>query len=254
MNALRSTFIVISSLYVITGGTYKLTKTYQAYCLERKSPKFYLCKIVQTGLQKEALKTAYLGELMEISADKPTLFDDFDPIAAQKKLVASLVIEDAFVRRIAPDTVYVDYTVRLPIAYCADFENIVFDSSGACFPLLPFFAPKTLPEVFFGIQEFTWKETLPKEKTLLALQLLQIFETSFVDVKKIDVSRVFKRNLAKKEIIAVVNERGVTKILRLSTKNFEKEIQNYLELRKNLVDAAQVIDLRIPDLGFIQEF
>ncbi|HNA62737.1 MAG TPA: FtsQ-type POTRA domain-containing protein, partial [Rhabdochlamydiaceae bacterium] len=142
MNLLKSIALIVGSLYLVTGGTYKMIKTFRDYRQNQQSSKYYLCRILQTGPQKEALKTTYLAELMGISADRPILFSQFDHQGAEKKLLASPVIQEASVKLINPDTVYIDYTVRQPLATLGDFENTVIDENGIPFPISPFFTPK----------------------------------------------------------------------------------------------------------------
>jgi hypothetical protein len=252
MNPLKAVAWIIGSLYLLTGGTYKAVKTYQYYHQDRSSSKFYLCRILQTGPQREALKTTYLAELMRISADRPVTFDGFDLELAQKRVLASPVIGEATVKLVDPDTVFVDYTVRQPIAWLSDFENTAFDEAGVPFPISPFFTPKKLPEVYLGIKTFAWNRSLSGPAAQIALTLLQLLHQLPLEVKRIDVSRAFLDSLGKREVVMVLDEQGFTKYLRLTPKNFAQELGNYLELRKELPPVSQIIDLRIPQLAFIE--
>lgn len=251
MNLLKSIALIVGSLYLVTGGTYKMIKTFRDYRQNQQSSKYYLCRILQTGPQKEALKTTYLAELMGISADRPILFSQFDHQGAEKKLLASPVIQEASVKLINPDTVYIDYTVRQPLATLGDFENTVIDENGIPFPISPFFTPKKLIQVYLGIPQFFWNQPLTDSNTKLALTLLQLLEQLPLEVRKIDVSQAFKGSLGQREIVMVIDEQGFSKHLRLTPKNFAQELGNYLELRKELPLIPQVIDLRIPQLAFI---
>jgi hypothetical protein len=241
---------VIGSALFITGGTYKGLQHYR----NKNAPaQTYLCRIVQTGPQREALKTTYLAELMRISADRPVTRASFDPIAAQKRLVSCPIIKDAKVKITAPDTVYVDYTVRQPIALLYDFDNIALDEEGYPFPVSPFFSPKRLPEIYLGIRNFYWGRPLKERHAELALTILQLLSRLSLQVKRLDVSKAFEPSLGRREVVLILDEQGFTKALRLTPKNFAQELGNYLELRSKLPATAQIIDLRIPQLAFIQE-
>nr|HNA62841.1 hypothetical protein [Rhabdochlamydiaceae bacterium] len=167
------------------------------------------------------------------------------------KLLASPVIQEASVKLINPDTVYIDYTVRQPLAALSDFENTAIDENGIPFPISPFFTPKKLIQVYLGIPQFFWNQPLTDSNTKLALTLLQLLEQLPLEVRKIDVSQAFKGSLGQREIVMVIDEQGFSKHLRLTPKNFAQELGNYLELRKELPLIPQVIDLRIPQLAFI---
>jgi hypothetical protein len=163
------------------------------------------------------------------------------------------VIKDAKVKLIEPDTIYVDYTVRQPLAWLYDFENIALDEEGVPFPVSPFFTPKKLPEVYLGIRNFYWNRPLKERSAQLALTILQLLSRLSLNVKRLDVSKAYLPSLGRREVVLILDEQGFTKTLRLTPKNFAQELGNYLELRGKLPAAAQIIDLRIPQLAFIEE-
>jgi cell division septal protein FtsQ len=250
MKLVHSLSWIIGSALFITGGTYKGLRLYQRK--HTTTAQTYLCRIIQTGPQREALKTTYLAELMRISADRPMTVASFDLVAAQKRLLSCPVIKEAKVK-LTPDTVYVDYTVRQPIAWLYDFENIALDEEGYPFPVSPFFTPKRLPEIYLGIQNFYWGRPLKERKADLALTILQVLNRLSLQVKRLDVSKAFQPSLGRREVVLILEEEGFTKTLRLTPKNFAQELGNYLELRPKLPAVPQIIDLRIPQLAFIQE-
>lgn len=251
MKLVHSLSWIIGSALFITGGTYKGLQLYRRE--HSQIAPTYVCRIVQTGPQKEALKTTYLAELMRISADRPITAASFDPAFAQKRLLACPLIKEAKVKIRAPDTVYVDYTVRQPVAWLFDFDNIALDEEGYPFPVSPFFSPKRLPEIYLGIRNFYWGRPLKESNAELALAILQLLGRLSLQVKRLDVSKAFLPSLGRREVVLILEEQGFTKALRLTPKNFAQELGNYLELRPKLPAIPQIIDLRIPQLAFIQE-
>jgi len=208
----------------------------------------YVCRIIQTGPQRKPLATPYLAELMNLSADKPTLWKEFDAGQAEKQILRSPVIREARVKAAKPDTVYIDYTVRKPVALLADFENMAFDEEGVVFPLTPFFSPKKLPEVYLGIKRAQWGKEVSGHAMSLAQDLLKQLAAFPLPVKRLDVSKAFASSLGRREVVMEVEGR----LLRLTPKNFAQEVGNYVELHKELSKEAHVIDLRIPQLAFIE--
>ncbi len=251
MRLVQSLTWIMGSALFLTGGTHKCLKIYQNK--HKAAAHSYLCRIVQTGPQREALKTTYLAELMRISADRPVTVASFDPQMAQKRLLSSPLIKEARVKLIEPDTVYVDYTVRQPFAWLHDFENIALDEEGVPFPVSPFFTPKKLPEVYLGIRNFYWSRPLKERNAQLALTILNLLNRLSLQVKRLDVSKASEQSLGRREVIIILDEQGFTKVLRLTPKNFAQELGNYLELRTKLPPVPQIIDLRIPQLAFIEE-
>lgn len=236
---------IVGSLLLIPGTVYKLYRP--------ESHVDYLCRLVQTGPQREALKTPYLAELIQLSADKPIVAQRFDPLLAKRKLRSSPVIKNALVKVIKPDTVYIDYTVRQPLAWLYDFENVALDEEGVPFPIIPFFSPKKLPEVILGLNTFSWSTPLKGEKVDLAFTLLKMMLDKSLHVLRLDVTASFAPSLGQREVVVILEENGFSKFLRLTPKNFAQELGNYLELRKTLPPETQVIDLRIPQLAFIEK-
>jgi hypothetical protein len=220
--------------------------------------------MVQTGPQREALKTEYLAELLGISADFPPLAANFDLKAAEMKLRACPLIADARVKLLKPSTLYVDYTIRQPVAWAGDYENVAIDKAGCLFPFRPFFSPKNLPEIYIGLGAFgaqadesdkpvaEWNRPLAGKYAELALTLLNLLNEPQVQelftVKRIDVSKAFSESYGTREIILIaedlipINNNGrevqylFPKILRLSTKNYAAELGNYLKLRPQLIE------------------
>lgn len=242
-------FILGIGVFSITVGFLLKTRFFN-----RSHSSHYLCRIIQTGPQKESLKTTYLAELMQISADHPVKAFDFDLSLAQKRLLSSPVIKEAIVKLIRPDTIYIDYTIRQPIVWFSDFENLGLDEEGYPFPVFPFFTPKNLPSVYLGVQQITPNQPLMDQKIQLSLKLLKVLFNMSFHAKLIDVSKAFHESLGIQEIVVTIEEEKNIKYLRLTPKNFNQELANYTELRKRLPSKTQMIDLRISHLAFIQTY
>jgi hypothetical protein len=249
ISPLQALVWIVGSLLLIPGGTYKLTRTVQNY----RPHVDWMARIIQTGPQREVLQTSYLAGLMDLSADRPLPARKFDPSQAQKGVEASPVIKKAVVQFLAPDTVYVDYTVYQPVAFLFDFPNVAIDEEGVPFPLLPFFSPKVLPELYLGIDKVAWHTPVQGERAFLGLTLMKLLTQLPLKVKRVDVAHVDAPRLAQREIIVILEEEGALKYLRLSPKNYPKELGNYLEMRRDLPPVPQVIDLRLDRLAFLRD-
>jgi hypothetical protein len=258
------------------------------------SPEYRIVSIIQTGMEKEALKTAYLAELLHLSVDEPFQLYALDLKKAQSMLLTSPLISDVKVKRIPPGTLFIDYTVRKPIALLADYANTAIDQDGFLFPVSPFFSPKQLPEIYLGLPPFgssedsmerkggEWLTPLRNRYFSLALEVLQLLEAfpqkEGMQVERIDVSNAFAPSLGQREIVLKIEDELVLqrsqkefvclfpKILRLAPKDYRSQLNNFLALRCNMLDdykrqlasihqggrfAPRIIDLRIPQLAFI---
>jgi cell division septal protein FtsQ len=254
ISLVSATAWIVGSSFFVTGIGYNGIYAYLKYRHARRiSPNYYLSRIIQTGPQREALNTTYLAELIDISADYPTPIGRFDPSLAARLLLQSPVINEATVNVIEPNTIHIDYTVRQPLAWLLDFSNTAIDENGYPFPVNPFFSPKNLPEIYLSIDRIAWNQPIEGRSLELAFTILKLLSDMEFTVKRVDVSQAFAETLGRREIILILADRGYSHFLRLSTKDYMQELGNYLEIRENLASKSHVIDLRLPQLGFIQE-
>ena len=133
---------IVVSMIICSGTIFMATRKWQKEERQKaQDPSWHLLSIVQTGSNKEPLKSIYLAQLMGLSCDKPTSFHRFDVKKAKKNLLKSPVIKDAHVDLITPSSVYVEYKVREPVDMLYDYANRAIDEEGYLFPLHPFFTP-----------------------------------------------------------------------------------------------------------------
>lgn len=254
------------------------------HCTERlRSEKYRIAAIIQTGPEKEALKTVYLAELLGLSADQPTQLYALDLKKATQKLLSSPLIAHAKIKRMPPSTLYIDYEVRKPIAWLADFKNMAIDKEGFLFPVVPFFSPKNLPEIYLGLPS-AFSAQVKGPSFQLALQILHFLETApwkeGLHIKRVDVSNAFAPSLGQREVVLFTEEelsfRGEAhevlcifpKILRLAPKDYTQQLSNFFSLRRTMMEdyrrqladiktggkfAPRIVDLRIPQLAFVEK-
>jgi hypothetical protein len=260
---------------------------YQLWQMGRqRSARYTITNVIQTGPEREALRTVYLAEIMGLAQDHPTNLYRFSIQEAQRKLLSCPVIAQANVAKIPPNTIYVDYTVRHPVALLYDYSNTALDKEGVTFPLNPFFAPKRLPEIYLGMEDaLSWGKPLQGRKVALALQQLQaLYAPSYEElfrVLRIDVSKAFAPCIGQQQIVLIVEDTlrrqepwGLTtyhfpRLLRLSTDNWQQNLRDYLALREELIVGkmehsrnashqttvhfgATIVDLRLPGVAYLR--
>jgi hypothetical protein len=228
------------------------------------SDRYKIEGLVQTGPEKEALKTVYLAELLGLSADAPKNLYALDLKKAEAALLSSPLIARAKVKRLPPNTLYVDYEVRRPVAWISDYRNTAIDRDGYLFPIDPFLSPKEMPEIYLGLPSFEaaedsfgraggrWRTPLQNRYLELAFNLLQTFEGSpwrdGLRIKRIDVSNAFAASLGRREIVIITEEEislkkgdhevafTFPKILRLAPKDWNQQLHNFFALRRNMIE------------------
>ncbi len=278
-------WILVSSL-LISGSATAAWYYFQFVVGERRlDPAFDISILVQTGPEREALKSDCLAELLGISGDKPTSIYDFDVEHATAQLLACPVIKEAVVRTYSPNTIYVDYAIRKPIAYLGDYTNTAIDAQGYCFPSEPYYTPKKLPQFYLGlpssiVTEDLWGKPVQQESFTLATAVFEtatrILGSDGTRIVKVDTSMAFADSYGQRQIVLVIEEvtslcRGfetvlcyTPRILRLATIHYEETLRDYTALRpylrQQIVVATDqpvfraptvVVDLRLPNLAYL---
>jgi len=233
-------------------------------------PQYNIEAIVQSHPQKEGLKTVYLAELLKLSLDNPTNLYDFDIEEGRRSLLGMPLIKEASIKRIRPGTLFIQYDVRVPIAFLGDYSNTALDDEGILFPFNPFFTPKRLPTLILGFEQVKtgWGESLKDDpKMRLAFEVLKAFfdgsATTPFFTHRIDVSKAFDDSEGQRQIVVSLKEQFdahlITYHLRLHPDFYLEGVQHFLTLREHLIEKnlyhdskELIIDLRLPHLAFLK--
>ena len=289
----KALYWILASIFLVTGSAAVGLFFFLKWQNKQKiDPKYWITTIVQTGPQKNALTSEYLVEVMGLCRDRPTHLFRFDVRRAEIALLGSPLIKQAKVSLVKPKTVYVDYTIRKPLAWIFEYDNIAIDEEGYLFPVYPFFSPKQLPELYIELEPFgksipvgekgpgQWNVPLSGKYVKLGLDLLK--RTRNLNVRRVDVSNAYATTLGNRDIVLYIEDEILItqqqkehlcifpRLVRLSTKNYLKELSNFFQLRDKLLEnekkelivpsdtqfiyslPLQVIDLRIDGMGVIE--
>lgn len=257
--------------------------------VRKTSATFAIRHIKQIGPEKEALRTNYLCELLNLAQDDPQNLYSFDLEKAKEELLKSPVIKSATLSILPSDTLCIEYEVYKPVAYLHESSNTAIDAKGMAFPVVPYLSEKRLPYVYLGIQEnqaeSLWGKTLVGHHLEQALELLQLFEQpryqECFQVSFLDVSSITSPHYGQREVIVKLEDRttfshegqvfthSFPRFIRFPVKGLQVQLENYLQMRPYLAErqmtkmaGAQekssgkrplVIDMRLSDLAFVQD-
>lgn len=210
--------------------------------------------LVQTTSYHNPLQTTYLAEVLELSSDTPQYLSTFDIEEGNVRLLATQIIKKAHLKKIKPNILYVEYSLREPIAFLEDYTNTAIDLQGTFFPFTPFYSPSYLPKIYLGehAPPDPWGESMKTEHIELVTKILQKIEPS--QVERIDLSQIEADSAGKRELVVILKGGS---ILRLTPKNYIQELTNYSILEQNLLqDKANqyIVDLRIPEVAYLERF
>lgn len=213
---------------------------------------------IKTILQKkpsiDSLKCAFLAEALGLTSQKINLYQ-FDLAKGEEALRKTFVIKDVCLKKIKPHTLFVDYSLREPLAYFADKSNTALDEEGMLFPFAPFYTPKHLPEIYFGdhFSSQVWGKKINEKKMRMAKDILSRFPPH--SLRWMDLSHIDTASLGQKEIVVEYQ----SFLLRLSPKNYQKEINHFFSLLEKMNQdhilcpekKNCVVDLRLPQVAFL---
>ena len=230
---LRSLLWILCSTLLISGSALIAHTICQTLSERRPHDDRYLVRaIVQP---EERLPTDQIVALLNLSADVPCNLYNIDPKEAQAALLSCPLVRSAKVKRLPPDALYVDVTLRTPCALVADYPGMTLDEEGVCFPYLKSFEG---PKVCLGEQVHT-------DACHMAIRLLQIIP----HISWVDVSRLHHPRYGLREIVVGL-ENG--NLLRMPTAGYEEALANYQKLERS-IEGPLIIDLRLPNLAYYQQ-
>lgn len=265
---LRTAFfrIFIYSL-VLSGSTAAALWGYKWYQKSVAIDEKY--KIVAIVHHKADLQGDILAELLDLSVDRPTYLTFYNVNQAVQKLLACPFIESAIVKKCPPNALSVNYSMRRPIVFLAEYRNAAMDESGVVVPYAPFYSQKDLPELVLGdvSEGVFWGQVLTGEGCQCAMAVLKVARSvcaqAMSTLKKIDVSRIKASSAGQREIVAVFQDNAVISkpkvfYLRLAVDCYEKNLENFLVLRQHICrneeqfpSSEMIVDLRVPQLAFL---
>ena len=269
----RAILWILLSTLLVSGSTL-MGWLYFLHARDRRSndDQYQIVAIIQSTSQSDTLKTVYLAELLDLSLDKPVNLYNFNIQKATEKLLNHPLIKDATIKKILPGALYIDYEMRVPVAYLGELSNTAIDKDGYLFPVTPFFTPKNLPTLYLGInfEECRWGECIIQQRSVQqAFHLLEQWHHLFdeaVDLKQIDVSLIGADSYGQRQVVITLQtdeQKGSSSLiyLRLSSDHNELDLKNYylfeqaMRKRNDLLPQAKqgvVLDFRIPNLAYIK--
>lgn len=214
------------------------------------------------------LKAEYFAELLDLSIDKPTKLLDFNLIKATNILVSNPLIKKVKIKKIPPETIHIQYSMRKPLAYLEDFYNTAFDEEGVLFPVDPFFTPKNIPYVRIGFEDLSnpWGKKLDSKQIGIVVDLLQQKEVSLLTEKitKIDLAHAWSIKLGTRQIVIVLkknlslqNAKNECCYIRYSLANQQNLLEKYSLIKKLAWPVNKkiiVFDLRFPSMALISDY
>jgi len=250
---------------------------------KREDPSYVIEAILQTSSSQKKLSTQYLAECLDLSVEASQNLLQFDTKKGEMLLEKSPYIKRATIKKMKPNTLYIDYELHRPEAKVYDLPGFLLDKEG-------FFVPNIfhveLPEVYLGLSQLPekGKKSISSPKLDYAFEVLRSLKAYFpreLKVKRIDVSNAFDPSFGKRELVLILEEEKklphslqtvfFPKYLRVNVKNYVRQLSNFLVLNESmwqdyekqlsyqkiegdtLYFRPKIFDLRIKDLAFVDQ-
>lgn len=267
----RAIIFLLLSL-VLTTFIFFATRFFLCYLTERNEndPRYSIKVLAQSCTTDEPLRFAHLAEMLELSIDKPINLYAVRKQDLEKRLLSYPIVQSASVRFIEPCIVYVDYSLRKPVAMLADFENVGIDAEGHLFHIVPFITPKKLPEIYFGNLWGSNERKMLLERAFDLLECIQKkeYSTAAMHVSYIDMQKAQATTADREIILELIGKRKY--LLRLQSEGYEDGLNRFFTLIQHRMEALLakevikppsvipwddteqiVVDLRLPKLAYI---
>lgn len=221
-----------------------------------KDPNFRICQLIEIPEGPTSLRSGTIEELLGLVNADENLFA-FDLQRAEDKLLSHPLIESARLWRSPPSAITVSYRVRRPFAELCEWPELLIDKSGHLFPYRPHFTPKQLPKLSLGLPKnpdsapqqilsSQAKGILRGKRVELGLKVLYFLTAYFEDegtqIKLVDVSLAFDKDLGRRGINLVLEDRiflegkplVCRRHLRMSSERWRAQLQRYRSLLLSL--------------------
>ena len=244
--------IVIAMLSLCISGGAQVA--YFFWCLVKNINTNSKLSVIETIVQKPTtnfyVQNNYFAEILELSKDEPTNFFQYDVQEAKKRLLKTNMFKCITVKKMKPNSLYIEYEMRSPIAVLGDYTNTVVDQDGFLFPYSPFYVVTNLPEVRLGnhLPLDVWGRYIAQDQLVLLKDILYLCGSK--KISKIDLSEYKNGSAGHREIVLLI-DKGT--LIRLSKNNYVQEIASYLALDDQIkLPERCILDLRNPGLGALE--
>lgn len=286
----QSILLILKSIIWVSGTAWGLVFAWKGLQAYIKGQQFLAKYVVQTGPQKEALPTALLVEVMELSSEPWIALPSINVELLEKKLLHCPVIESASVSKLAPNKLYVDYGLREPLAYLADVPGVALNDKGVLFATKPYLKQELLPTVYLGKFLDPYWELLRKEQWVeagalgplrLSVEVVEALKEMVEpsEILLVDVSKSEELAFGKAELVVCLQdtlpnthayaltpgaELAVVRYLRLDPKRWKEALRQYQLMRPSLwAHEGQIrregkqlknmtIDFRLESLAYLR--
>ena len=222
--------------------------------IKTQESEFYeVHKISHSPIGSAPLPTEYLAEVMGISINN-SLIESRDGFALlEERLRLSSILESASLSFRKPDTLLVDYRVRQPVSYLAEYPGFAIDKEGYIFPVEGLITPKKIPQLLIGPSKIDQHSIVSKEFLDPLIEALNYFGQASTNVKSIDLTSMQASSYGRREIVVeyLIGEYHI--FARLPAKPLAVDFKRLDRLQKALMnesEATYLLDLRLPKIAF----
>lgn len=180
-------------------------------------------------IQGGSLPGGFLAECLDLSFDRPTYLRDFSCRGGVEALCSSGLIKKAHIKKLRGGMLYLDYTLRRPVALLGSLPHGAVDEEGVIFCYAPAYCPKNLPIIYIPVGPEPWGEKIS-------------FDFSLLDGVVTQVDMLDKREIVLK------TRYGDWIRLEKST----QQLPLYYKLRDEVLKEPVIVDLRLPDMAFMR--
>lgn len=247
----RFLFIFLSCCFIsLPAYLYLFGKKYQRPVL--------LKALIQKTPTIDQLSPRFFSDYLGLSPlGQPLILKRLDAVKIQNRLKEFPVFKSIEAEFTPLGELCVSYDLRRPLFELYDYKNCGLDKEGFITPLVPFYSPKKLPQIYLGLKQLSWDEP---HNISQALDIVDFFEKNQfqgINLKRIDLSRLNHKLISHREIIVIVSVGNVDHYLRIHPSLIQKALVRYVSIflepkLKKTISKSCVFDARISKFATIK--
>lgn len=196
-----------------------------------------------------------LQALLALSPEEKKNLSRVDVYRLEQRLLECSAISSGTVRRLLPDTLVVDYTLKKPLFQIGGGHSLLVDDKGSLFRKTPYFPSLSLPILFFpnsetpmgAIQSFVSNQHLFS----LCLCIYQKLHELGLVLQEINAEDGVALGFFRREIRVKAHKDKREICIRFPVYDLDKAIGRLCLIVEHFQGYSGVIDLRFPEVGYL---
>lgn len=198
-----------------------------------------------------AMPQDVLQSLLNLSLEEKADLSTVKLQPLEQRLLVCPALELVRMRKLAPNTLVVDYVLKEPLFRLGGYDNLAIDRKGSTFPVEPYFPSLILPKLLVPENSLSFIAS-HFEIFLLCLTIHDALHDMGLPLIEMDVRQSMALGLFRREVRLCCGKGEV--MVRLPVEKTSLALKRLALLWKQYPNYVGTIDLRFPGVGYLDQF